>query len=64
MLATVKLGSHLENISDQAVDIARRIRALIQESVLEKDAGLASIFEQVESSILEALEAFAAFDNA
>jgi hypothetical protein len=54
----------LENISDQAVDIARRIRALIQESVLEKDAGLASIFEQVESSILEALEAFAAFDNA
>jgi phosphate transport system protein len=64
VLATVKLGSHLENISDQAVDIARRIRALIQESVLEKDAGLTSIFEQVDSSISEALEAFAAFDNA
>ena len=59
-LATVKLGSPLENISDQAVDIARRIRALIQESVLEKDAELTSIFEQVDSSISEALEAFAA----
>jgi phosphate transport system protein len=64
VLATVKLGSHLENISDQAVDIARRLRALIQESVLEKDAGLTSIFEQVDSSISEALEAFTAFDNA
>jgi phosphate transport system protein len=64
VLATVKLGSHLENISDQAVDIARRIRALIQESALEKDEGLTSIFEQVDRSISEALEAFAAFDNA
>ena len=63
VLATVKLGSHLENISDQAVDIARRIRALIQESVLERDAELTSIFEQVDSSISEALEAFAAFDR-
>jgi phosphate uptake regulator len=43
VLATVKLGSHLENISDQAVDIARRIRALIQESALEEDAGLTSL---------------------
>ena len=48
VLATVKLGSHLENISDQAVDIARRIRALIQENTLEKDDGLTSIFEQVD----------------
>ena len=64
VLATVKLGSHLENISDQAVDIARRIRALIQESALEKDDGLTSPFEQVDRSISEALEAFAAFDNA
>jgi phosphate transport system protein len=27
VLATIKLGSHLENISDQAVNIARRARA-------------------------------------
>ena len=30
VLATIKLGSHLENISDQAVSIARRARALIR----------------------------------
>jgi phosphate transport system protein len=64
VLATVKLGSHLENISDQAVDIARRIRALVQESALEEDDGLTSLFEQVDRSFSEALEAFAAFDNA
>jgi len=64
VLATVKLGSHLENISDQAVDIARRIRALIQTNALEKDDGLTSVFEQVDRSISEALETFATFDNA
>jgi len=64
VLATVKLGSHLENISDQAVDIARRLRALIQENALEKDDGLTSIFGQVDRSISEALETFATFDNA
>ncbi len=64
VLATIKLGSHLENISDQAVIIARRTRALIQESALEKDDGLTSIFELVDKSLSEALEAFSAFDNA
>ena len=63
VLATIKLGSHLENISDQAVDIARHARSLIQESALEKDDGLASIFEAVDRSFSEALEAFSAFDN-
>jgi phosphate transport system protein len=64
VLATIKLGSHLENISDQAVNIARRARALIQESALEEDVGLTAIFELVDKSFSEALEAFAAFDNA
>ena len=63
VLATIKLGSHLENISDQAVDIARHTRALIQENALEKDDGLTSIFEAVDKSFSEALEAFSAFDN-
>ena len=58
MVATVKLGSHLENISDQAVEIARRIRALIQEKALEKDDGLTSIFEQVDRFISESLGDF------
>ena len=64
VLATIKLGSHLENISDQAVVIARRTRALIQESALEEDDELTSIFELVDKSLSEALETFSAFDSA
>ena len=63
VLATIKLGSHLENISDQAVNIARRARALNQESALEEDDGLNFIFELVDKSLSEALEAFSTFDN-
>jgi phosphate transport system protein len=63
VLATIKLGSHLENISDQAVSIARRARALIQESALQEDDELTFIFELVDKSLAEALEAFSAFDN-
>ena len=63
VLATIKLASHLENISDQAVNIARRARALIQESALEKDDGLTPIFELVDVSLSEALEACSSFDN-
>ena len=63
VLASIKLGSHLENISDQAVIIARRARTLIQESALEDDDGLTPIFELVDASLSEALEAFSAFDN-
>ena len=63
VLATIKLGSHLENISDQAVIIARRARSLIQESAPEEDAQLSSIFEQVDAALAEALGVFSAFDN-
>jgi phosphate transport system protein len=62
VLATIKLASLLENISDQAVTIARRTRALIQERTLESDDGLTRIFEQVDDSFAEVLEAFSAFD--
>jgi phosphate transport system protein len=63
VLATIKLGSHLENISDQVVNIARRSRGLIDQSTVEEDEGVASIFEQVDKSLTEALEAFSSFDN-
>jgi len=63
VLATIKLASHLENISDQAVNVARRTRALIQGRVLEENNGLRPIFELVEKSFTEALEAFSTFDN-
>jgi phosphate transport system protein len=64
VLASIKLASHLENVSDQAMVIARRTRALIQESALEGDNGLTAIFELVVESLAEALEAFSEFDNA
>jgi phosphate transport system protein len=63
VLATIKLGSHLENISDQAVIIARRTRVLIQEGALRDDDELSPIFELVDASLAEALEAFSVFDN-
>lgn len=64
VLATIKLSSYLENISDQAVIIARRTRALIQEGTLKEDGGLTPIFELVDESFAESLEAFSTFDNA
>jgi phosphate transport system protein len=64
VLATIKLSSHLENISDQTVIIARRTRALIQDGTLKEDDGLTPIFELVDDSFAEALEAFSTFDNA
>ena len=63
VLATIKLSSHLDNISDQAVIIARRTRALIQEMALGETDELNSLFEQVDMSFSEALEAFSTFDN-
>jgi len=63
VLASIKLASHLENISDQAMVIARRARVLIQESVLDGDEGLAPLLELVDQSFTEALAAFSAFDD-
>jgi phosphate transport system protein len=63
VLATIKLASHLENISDQAVNIARRVRVLIQEGVLEEDDGLTPLFELVDEYLARVLEAFSEFDN-
>lgn len=63
VLATIKLASHLENISDQAVSIARRTRALIQDRALDSDDGLTPILELAAQSLSEALDAFSAFDH-
>jgi phosphate transport system protein len=63
VLATIKLASHLENISDQTVNVARRARVLIQESLLQEDDGLIPIFELLDESLGGALEAFSKFDH-
>jgi hypothetical protein len=52
VLASIQLGSHLGKISDQAVIIARRARMLIQESALEVDDELSSIFELLQEPSL------------
>ncbi|MBV8173065.1 MAG: hypothetical protein JO151_00700 [Verrucomicrobia bacterium] len=63
VLATIKLGSHLENISDHVVNIARRSRGLVDQSAVEEDEEVALIFEEVDKSLTEALDAFSSFDN-
>ena len=63
VLATIKLSSHLENISDQAVVVARRARTLIQERTLEENDELNSLFQLVDTSLSDALEAFSTFDS-
>ena len=55
--------NRLRRLLVKAVNIARRARALIQESALEGDDGLTPIFERVDASLSEALEAFSAFDS-
>jgi phosphate transport system protein len=63
VLASIKLSSHLENISDQAGIIARRTRSLIHENALEEEEGMASLFAQIDQSFSEALEAFPVFNS-
>jgi phosphate transport system protein len=63
VLATIKLGGHLERLSDQAVVIARRIRKLNEEPVGEETDRLQVLFEALERALIEALDAFAHFDS-
>jgi phosphate transport system protein len=64
VLATIKLGTHLERISDQAVVIARRVRKLLEEPPLMEASQLERIFDALEKAFAEALDAFANFDSA
>ena len=64
VLATIKLGTHLERISDQTVVIARRVRKLLEEPTLAEANLLQPVFDALEKSLAEALDAFANFDSA
>jgi phosphate transport system protein len=59
VLATIKLGAHLERFSNQTVTIARRVRKLNEDSPLEESEVVLEIFDQMENLLKEALEAFA-----
>ena len=64
VLATIKLGTHLERLSDQTVVIARRVRKLLEEPPLMEAGELEPVFDALEKAFAEALDAFANFDSA
>jgi phosphate transport system protein len=64
VLATIKLGAHLERLSDQTVVIARRVRKLLEEPPLMEASKLEPVFNALEKALAEALDAFAKFDSA
>ena len=63
VLATIKLGAHLERLSDQTVVIARRVRKLLEEPLLVEASQLEPVFDALERAFAEALDAFANFDS-
>src|ERR1700747_751193 len=63
VLATIKVGAHLERLSDQTVVIARRIRKLNEESAVSEASQLAPLFDALERALVEVLDAFAHFDS-
>jgi phosphate transport system protein len=63
VLATIKVGSHLERFSDLMVNISRRARKLNEEPPLEEAIWLEAIFDPLEVAFGQALEAFAAADS-
>jgi phosphate transport system protein len=63
VLATIKLGTHLERLSDQAVVIARRVRKLNEDPAVEETKQLEPLFNAFERALIEALDAFAHFDS-
>ena len=65
VLATVKLASHLERISDYTVMIARRTRHLITEDKeIEEAKGLDGLFDSIQKLFAEAIASFNEVDVA
>jgi phosphate transport system protein len=63
VLATIKVGTHLERFSNLMVNISRRVRKLNEEPPLEEAIWLEAIFDPLDVAFGEALEAFAAADS-
>ncbi|HEX3443997.1 MAG TPA: PhoU domain-containing protein [Chthoniobacterales bacterium] len=65
VLATVKLASHLERISDNTVTIARRTRYLITEDKeIEEAKWLDGLFDSIQKLFAEAITSFDSIDVA
>jgi len=63
VLATIKLGSHLEKLANQATIIARRARWLNEEEKFEDGQSIVPIFEEAEKALSEVLQAFLVVDS-
>jgi phosphate transport system protein len=63
VLATIKLGTHLERLSNQTVVIARRIRKLNEDAAVDETKQVQTLFNALEKALVEALDAFAHFDS-
>jgi phosphate transport system protein len=63
VLATIKVGTHLERLSNQMVNIARRVRKMNEEPPLEDAIWLDAIFDPAEIAFGQALEAFASANS-
>jgi phosphate transport system protein len=63
VLATIKVGTHLERLSNQMVNIARRVRKMNEEPPLEDAIWLDAIFDPAEIAFSQALEAFASANS-
>jgi phosphate transport system protein len=58
VLATIKVGSHLERLSDLTVTIARRVRKVNGDEPISEAPTVLVVFERAESALKQALEAF------
>lgn len=63
VLATIKVGTHLERLSNQMVNIARRVRKLNEDPLLEEAIWLDAIFDPAEIAFGQAIDAFASADS-
>src|SRR4029077_2949403 len=64
VLATIKLGTHLEGCVGKAVVIARKVRKLNEDPTVDETSHLHPLLDALERSLVEALDAFAHFDSA
>jgi phosphate transport system protein len=63
VLASIKLSAHLESVSDHFVVVARRLRQLGDLANAEDQELVAPLFDAVEKSLSEILEAFTGIDG-
>lgn len=59
VISSMKVASHLERISDQAVSIAKRARKVIKNPEIEESQGVEALYEVAADMLANALTAYA-----